>query len=305
MLYGMKDARRAVVAFLAIVAGIAAAFIAVIASGSKGSPWHDDAFVLWVVVLIITSVVAFAAALPDFAEWLRGPARRLMGVARRQYKLVTDRWQYTSDGMRWPASVPVQEIALPGTGYRRPGERLPWVRLVVLVASSLLGPDADGKQLWARFEAFLGQQPVTSLVGQAVDSRTELHWTQWSTNRVSAIDAVLTPDGEDDAIASVRLELPDNSPRFGRDPRFAMLILHCEPGRKDNSPPPPAAPDVWEQRLVWALDLPRALSEFVSGELGLTTYGGPPAQVAVRLEAQKGHGRDDRCLRHEAAARKA
>jgi len=282
----VKDARRAVVAFLAVIAAIAAAFIGVIASGGKGSPWHDTVFVVWVIALIITGVVAFAAALPDFAEWLGGPARKLIEVARGQPKLVTDRWLYTSDGLRWPASVPAQEIALPGTGYRRSSERPPWVRVVVLVASSPLGSDADGKQLWAKFEAFLGRKPIASLVGQPVDGRTGLRWTQWSTNVVSAIDAVLTTGGEEDAIASARLELPDKLPRFGRDARFAMLILHFEPARKDASPPP-AAPDVWEERLVWTLDLPQALSQFATSELGLTAYGEPPAQVAVRLEAQE------------------
>ncbi|MGH3155136.1 MAG: hypothetical protein ACRDNF_00960, partial [Streptosporangiaceae bacterium] len=50
---------------------------------------------------------------------------------------------------------------------------------------------------------------------------------------------------------------------------------------------PPAAPEVWERRLDWALSLPRVFAEFLSGELHLKLSGEPPAQVSVRLEAPK------------------
>ncbi|MGH3156617.1 MAG: hypothetical protein ACRDNF_08605 [Streptosporangiaceae bacterium] len=58
------------VAFLAIVAGIAGTFVGVIA-GRKGDPWHDDAFVTWVVVLIIAGA---SPSLRQFLTWQNGSA---------------------------------------------------------------------------------------------------------------------------------------------------------------------------------------------------------------------------------------
>jgi len=160
------------------------------------------------------------------------------------------------------------------------------VRLVVLSACGEVSVDADGKRLWAGFEAFLGRPPVVALI-EAIVGSTSLRWAQWATSRSSDIDAVLTPGSTDDAIASARLELPDGSHRFGRDARCATLVLHFEPTRLSSSPRLPVPPDVWEERLALALELPRALSELLSGDLGLAVSGDPPVQVVARLEAQK------------------
>jgi len=51
--------------------------------------------------------------------------------------LVTGRWNYASDGVKAPAARSAMDIVLPGIGYRvQVGERLVWVRFVVLVGCS-------------------------------------------------------------------------------------------------------------------------------------------------------------------------
>jgi hypothetical protein len=267
------------VAFLAIVAGIAGTFVGVI-SGRRGDPWHDDVFVIWVAVLIIAGALAFAAAYPDLAEWLSALVRGLRRAASRSPRLITDRWQYASDGTQQRASALANEITLPGTSERRePDKRRRWVRYTVLVACSQLGPDTDGAQLWASFRAFLGRPQISNLL-----PAYEKQWTQWATNWLGVVDAVLLPAARDVVVASARLEIADGSPRSGRDARFAMFILHLETGTVS---PPPAAPELWDRRLASVLGLPAVFAEFLSGELRLKVSGQPPAQVSVRLEAQE------------------
>ena len=102
-LIGVKDARRAVVTFLGIVAAAAVAFIVLIATGRKTSPWHDGWFVFWVALLVVVTVLAIAATVPDFAEWLDSGVRAVR--RRRPAKPqgpVTDKEQYTGDDIRVP-----------------------------------------------------------------------------------------------------------------------------------------------------------------------------------------------------------
>jgi hypothetical protein len=283
----VKDARRAVVAFLAIVAGIAATFVGVIAAGSRRSPWHSGVFVLWVVVLAIAAGLALVAAVPDFAEWLGGLAHSMTSATRRPRRLITDRWHYSSDGMQHPASVAVQELGLPGTGYRlQPGDRPAWTRFVFLVPCSPIASDADGGQLWASFKAFLA--PLTGfVVGPPYAAGPDMAWVQWSTNRASAIDAILAPDAQGDGLGAARLELPDSQPRLGRDPRFAILIVHIERTRKDSRALRSQAPPSWEDRIAQGLGLASAFAGLMSEDVGLKTYADPPIHVAVRLEPRE------------------
>jgi hypothetical protein len=71
-LIGVKDARRAVVTFLGIVAAAAVAFMIMIATGRRTSPWHDAWFTFWGALLVFVALVAVAATVPDFAEWIGG-----------------------------------------------------------------------------------------------------------------------------------------------------------------------------------------------------------------------------------------
>lgn len=91
-------------------------------------------------------------------------------------------------------------------------------------------------------------------------------------------------------MASARLELTDGMHRQFRDPRWAMLILHFEPPRKDSRPMPPAGPVSWNDHMLRALELPQSLAVFLSGVLDPTTSGTPPVTLGFRLEAQRNFG---------------
>lgn len=71
----MKEARRAVVVFLALVAAVAAGFVGIIVAGQPKSLWADKAFDAWGAVLALSVVVAAFAAAGDFTEWIGGTLR--------------------------------------------------------------------------------------------------------------------------------------------------------------------------------------------------------------------------------------
>lgn len=97
---------------------------------------------------------------------------------------------------------------------------------------------------------------------------------------------MLTSGEEDEAIASARLELPENTVRQFRNPGFAMLVLHFEPLHRDGRSPRPASSEAWAERIVRVLEVSPALVGLLSGELDLGITPRIPVQVGVRLEAQ-------------------
>ena len=232
---------------------------------------HEE-FIDW----LMTNLERLRAALDPYARTL-GPAEQL----------TADRWNYTSDGAHASAAMSASEIVLPGTGYRlQAGERQAWVRFVALVGCSDLSPDNGGGRLWSQFQPFLKQQPVTSLVNSLCSTGIGLAWTRWATNSPGVIDAILTPGGENQAVASARLEVPDGMSRRFRDPHSAMLIVHFEPSQEEGRPIFPAGPVSWADHLLRALELPQALAAFLSRVVGLATSGAPPVTLGFRLEAQ-------------------
>lgn len=275
------------VVFLGIVAATAVAFIVWIAGSHKSSPWHENWFVFWVVLLLVTVCLAGAAVVPDFAEWFSGLAPAVR-ARRRPSRLVTDRWRYTSEGLRSPSSMAALQTNLPGTGYRKmPGERLPWARFVILIACSRLAPEREGKELWSCFEAFLQGAPARSVIRATLGGRDDLRWSRRATNRAGRIDAVLTPGGDDEAVAAARLELPDDLSAYGRDNRYAMVILHFEPPEQDSNASLALTPDRWEEIFSLVVELAVALGLFLTAEIGLDVSGEPPANIAFQLEAQQ------------------
>ena len=71
----VKEARRAVVVFLALIAAVAATFAGTIVAGHPSSLWADKAFDVWGTVLALSVVVAGFAAAGDFTEWIGGTLR--------------------------------------------------------------------------------------------------------------------------------------------------------------------------------------------------------------------------------------
>ena len=246
--------------------------IAILGHGAIAQTDRHEEFIDW----FMTNLERLRAALDPYAR-----------TSRTAEQLITDRWNYTSDGANAPAAMSAMEIVLPGTGYRsQPGERLAWVRFAALVGCSEISPDNGGARLWPQFQRFLKEQPVTSLVNSLSSSGIGLTWTRWATNSPGVVDAILTPDGENQAVASARLEVPDGMSRQFRDPRSAMLIVHFEPAQKGGRPIFPAGPVSWTDHMLRALELPHALAAFLSRVIGLVTSSAPPVTLGFRFEAQ-------------------
>ncbi len=256
------------------VATIGGAFAGFIASQTRGSPWHQPLFDLLAAVAAIAFLLLVAAGVAALIAWV-SPA------FRRPARLIIDRWQATTDGIRAPAPALAMEIALPGTtSMRQPGDRPPWVRFVVQIACVQVGDDPDWPYIRAAFGAFLQKPAVAELLADLTHAGKDAAWARRATSTSSIIDMVLG-----DGVASARLELPDGIRRHGRVEGYALLVVHVEPRGADGTPAPPASPASWRRRFERALQLPGAFAALLSGELGLATSGEPPAQAGVRLEA--------------------
>jgi hypothetical protein len=282
----VKETRRAVAAFLGILAGAAAVPVGVIAN-RPSSPWRDGWLLFWVLVLCALVLLAAVTEFPDIAELL-GALRARARKGRRPPKLYLGRWLYTSEGAKAGVGMSVLETIMPGTGHRRmQGERLPWARFAILIACSRVAPDLDTRQLWSRFSTFLGQPAARCVVSLVADTRPGMSWSRRGTRRAGQVDAVLTPAGDNDAVASARLDLPDDSSSYGRDNRCATLILHFEPPGKEGKPPPAQSPEAWEAVLARSLELAGEFALFLERDLGLSVSGEPPATIVFKLSPQQ------------------
>jgi hypothetical protein len=192
-------------------------------------------------------------------------------------------WQVTTEGTQARAPALAMEIALPGTTYmKQPGDRPPWVRLVVQIGCGQVGDDADWPAIRAAFGAFLQRPAVAELLADLTHAGQDAAWVRQATSTSSIIDMVLG-----DGVASAWLELPDGIRRHGRVEGYALLVVHVEPRGADGTPAPPASPSLWRRQFERALQLPGAFAALLSGELGLRVCGEPPAQAGVRLEAPR------------------
>jgi len=231
-------------------------------------------FDLLTAVAAIAFLLLVAAGVAALITWV-SPA------FRRPARLITDRWQATTDGIRAPAPTLAMEIALPGTTYtRQPGDRSPWVRFVVTSPAARSAMILTGPPTRAAFGAFLQRPAVAELLADLTYPGQDAAWARQATSTSSIIDMVLG-----DGVASARLELPDGIRRHGRVEGYALLVVHVEPRDADGTPAPPASPSSWRRQFERALQLPGAFAALLSGELGLTVSGEPPAQAGIRLEA--------------------
>jgi TIR domain len=200
--------------------------------------------------------------------------------------VTTDTWQYTSDGQKASAARMATESAMPGTGYQvQPGDRPPWIRFIVLIPCSQISPDTSPGQLWSDFMRFLKDQPVISLVNGLTHPVAGVRWTRWASRSAGTIQAIFTPGQESEAVASARLELPDDTRRDFHDFASAVLILHFEPPVGNSNAPLPAGPVSWTDHMMRALELPNALNRLLTQQLGLSTSGDPQVVLGFRLDA--------------------
>ena len=281
-LTGMPDRRigpwsaSGVIGWCTGVATIGGAFAGFIASRANGSPWRQPVFDLLAVIAAVAFLLLVVVGVVGLVTWVR-PA------FRRPARLITGRWQITADGMQARAPALAMEIALPGTTYmKQPGDRPPWVRLVVLIGCGQVGEDPDWPAIRAAFAAFLQKPAVAELLADLTDAGQNAAWARQATSTSSIIDMVLG-----DGVASARLELPDGIRRHGRVEGYALLILHVEPRGADGQTPPPASPSSWQRRFERAVQIPGEFAALLTGELGLATSGEPAAQAGIRLDAPR------------------
>ena len=177
-------------------------------------------------IAIVAIVLAMIVEFPDVKMLLDGHlriprfrhARALPSAAPAPpgpYPVILDTWQYTSDGQKARAAMMATESGMPGTGSQLlSGDRPPWIRFVVLIPCSQIGPETEPGQLWPEFVRFLKDQPVTSLVNSLTRPVPGVQWRRWAPGSAGNIQAVFTPGQEEEAVASARLMLPDGSLRF-------------------------------------------------------------------------------------------
>jgi hypothetical protein len=293
MLPGVRDdARRTVAGLLIAIAGVTAGFAGV--AGTSHPGW----LITCIVIAAVATAVAVVVEFPDVKMLLDGRLR--IPRLRRSRAVpppapsppapspvILDTWQYTSDGQKARAAMMATEQGMPGTGSRLlSGNRPAWIRFVVLIPCSQIGPETEPGQLWAEFERFLKNQPVTSLVNSLTRPVSGVRWMRWAPGSAGNIQAVYTPGQEEEAMASARLMLPDGSLRFtASGTASAVLILHFEPPVGSRDAPLPAGPVAWTEHMMRALELPSALNRLLTHQFGLTTSGDLQVVLGFRLEA--------------------
>lgn len=264
----------------AVCAG-AAAVATLLAALFTGWAWH-----LITVILAVVSGVAFLllvwTGFQPAGAWLRQrrPRRRHGPGAA-----VTDRWRFTTNGTLVPVLARMGLYGFDHPGYLRSGDSgPPSMRVMTMVACSPLGDQPESRELRARFLAMLAGAAFTDLISDLAGSPSGVTWRPRASSRPSNLKADLTSENPDAVpVASAALELPVTGLRLaGNDPRYAQLIVHMDLAAVQVIP---GLPD-WRRRLVRALSLAGELARFLTG-IGLSTYGDPPAQLGVMLQARE------------------
>lgn len=209
--------------------------------------------------------------------------------ARTAGPATTSEWQHTTDGAEVPALMRIRDVAMSHPGYMHPQHKPPSVRIGILVACDPLGAEPSTSELRNRFLGLLHLQPVIDAIAAISYVSPNAFWQPWAGHGRFNLEAVLAEHAEDTTeapVASALMLLPETgTTAFGRDTRFAELVIHIEPRSKDGTPPPAAPLDTWHHRLVEALSVPQAFAQFLANKLELATSAEPPAQFGVWLNA--------------------
>jgi len=199
-----------------------------------------------------------------------------------------DRWKLAISGISSEVNL-LENNSLTHPAYmRRPLEETPpSVRIGMRMACAQIDPATATSTLRARFREFLGRPPVMELLRELTEVGDAV-WTPRNENPPFNFGAILAPPGSEEIpLAWARLLLPDSqTQQYGRDARFAYLVLYLEP-QQGGQPAPPAGLPIWHQHLGNALQLPAALAAFLTDVLELATTDDPAAEVAVWLKAQR------------------
>jgi hypothetical protein len=281
----MAKGRGPVAAWSFSVATVSGGFASYVSTRVK-SPLHSPLFLVLAGIAVLFFVILVSAGIPDLVTWLGSLVREVRLPERRPPRLITDRWQYidnseTSAFTTWPLSSAMQS-SLPGTGS--PDTRAPWVRLVVVLACS--PAEGNREALLPLLAAFLAEPLPMGLIRALTYVKEGVSWRKWHEGGIGT-KLSLASGKQDEAAASAEMFLTRAGTLDGPYGSYAVLVIHTDPRDINGEPAPAASLANWSERIIQALHLTEAFGRFVSGELGLRTWGKPPAQLAVRFQAQR------------------
>jgi hypothetical protein len=216
--------------------------------------------------------------------------------APKQGPARTDRWRTTTDGFEVPALMRMRDATAPQPAWRPQvpvGNEPPSMRVGALVACEPLGHTLPTSELRQRFLNFMDSSTIAELVTAVSHVDGGSPWKPWAGNGRLMLEAGLTHDDTSGAAVPpttwARLLLPEvGMSSYGRDPRFAEIIVHIEPRGTDGGSAEPVDIAAWHKRFTQALAIPGTLAEFLSDALDLDTADDPPAQLGISLMAPHG-----------------
>jgi hypothetical protein len=219
------------------------------------------------------------------------PVTNRRGAGERSPALTT-LWRQTTDGFEAAALMRVGDVAISHPGASRPPhDRPPSLRLGSLIACEAVGPELATSNVRRAFIEFLSDDPVMSLLRQVTSEPSSADWVPWGGHGLANHEAILTTGNVRDDVpplASALLLLPDPSTSaFGRDSRFAELVVDIDLIHPNGEPAAPMSVNEWHSRFVHAFEVPESFSAFLTEELGLATTADPPAQFGIWLKSRQ------------------
>ena len=200
----------------------------------------------------------------------------------------TSLWRHTTNGFDVPALMRIGDVSMSHPGYmaRSFQDRPPSMRIGVLVACEPLGATPATTELRSRFLGLLASPPVMELISGVSNIGQGVVWAPYGGHGRINLEASLTgPDEAEPPMASALLLLPEvGMSEYGRDPRYAELVVHIEPRRPDGQPEDAMPIPAWHDLFTRSLDLPGAFAEFLTKELELATTNDPAAQIGIWLK---------------------
>jgi hypothetical protein len=218
-----------------------------------------------------------APAAPAAGELVPGPAVTSQWRSASQF-ISSDLLQLQNNSMSHPA-------------YTRgsPHDPAPAsFRIGIVIACGQLPRDTPPTSaIRASFLAFLSKPGIIDLVAELTDV-TGKTWKARDEHPRFNFGAVLAGDDKNEVPAAwARLLLPESwASHFGRDPRYADLVLSVEPGMAQAGNVSPAGLAAWYQRFARAARIPALLAGYLTSDLGLATSSDPAAEIAIWLKAR-------------------
>jgi len=172
--------------------------------------------------------------------------------------------------------------------FRMTQDASPSMRIGVLVACEPLGAEPPTSELRSHFLNFLERQPIMTLVTANTHVEQGALWTSYAgRGRINHEAALTARNIEDDEVppALAMMLLTDvETSSFGRDPRFAELVLDIDLRQPDGTAHRPVPLRTWHEIFMQVFSLPGLFKQFLTEDLELITSADPPAQLGVWLK---------------------